>query len=312
VLASLAISQAAWPASLVEIDAARVKGLAYLFQSQKGDGSWSVNDNLKVQTTATVLEALIHAGLKTGETYGTASAWLANAETASVDSTARKIAALAGTGMNMKPYAQALLAARSTSDRQAWGAYPQYEVSFPDTPLGITAVRLSGYSYANQLTEQSTAVACEILPSQRTEASGKGWSYCLASQQARHKYECQRPVADGYHSPGSDQATRRQQLEFALLPGIGTYTSTTMSDEGSARPATALPPTTAITATISMRSTAHRTETARYVHGPYGRSADAADGADERSSATRSAQHRSSNRRVRGICEDEKNVIAQG
>ncbi len=127
-------------------NAARVKGLANLFQSQKVDVSCR-HDNLKVQTTATVLEALIHAGLKTGETYGTASAWLANAETASVDSTARKIAALAGTGMNMKPYAQALLAARSTSDRQAWGAYPQYEVSFPDTPLGITAVRLSGYSY---------------------------------------------------------------------------------------------------------------------------------------------------------------------
>ncbi len=257
VLASLAISQAAWPASLVEIDAARVKGLAYLFQSQKGDGSWSVNDNLKVQTTATVLEALIHAGLKTGETYGTASAWLANAETASVDSTARKIAALAGTGMNMKPYAQALLAARSTSDRQAWGAYPQYEVSFPDTPLGITAVRLSGYSYANQLTEQSTAVACEILPSQRTEASGKGWSYMprIATGEAINM------------SASALLPTAITLLEVTKLrdanswnslycPGIGTYTSTTMSDEGSARPATALPPTTAITATISMRSTA--------------------------------------------------------
>lgn len=177
VLASLAVSQVAWPVSLVEIDAARVKGLAYLFQSQKGDGSWSANNSLKVQTTATVLEALIHAGIKTGETYGAASAWLANAETASVDSTARKIAALAGTGMNMKPYAQALLTARSASDRQAWGAYPQYGVSFPDTPLGIEAVRLSGYSYANQSAELSKAVACEILPSQRAEASGKGWSY---------------------------------------------------------------------------------------------------------------------------------------
>src|SRR3569623_644809 len=177
VLGGLAVSQVAWPISLVEIDAARVKGLAYLFQSQKGDGSWSANDTLKVQTTATEQEALIHAGIITGQTYGAASAWLANAETASVDSTARKIAALAGTGMNMKPYAQALLTARSASDRQAWGAYPQYGVSFPDTPLGIEAVRLSGYSYANQSTELKNAVECEIMPSQRAEASGKGWSY---------------------------------------------------------------------------------------------------------------------------------------
>lgn len=176
-LVSVASCQSAWPVSLVEIDAARVRGLAYLYQSQNGDGSWSPHDSLKVQTTATGLEALINAGIKSGETYGAATAWLANAETASIDSTARKIAALAATGMNMKPQAQALLAFRTFSDRQAWGAYPQYETSFPDTPLGIAAIRSSGYTYADQQNDLIRAVACEILPAQRVEASGKGWSY---------------------------------------------------------------------------------------------------------------------------------------
>lgn len=180
-LVGLALSHSAWSISIVDVDTARVKGLAYLFQSQKGDGSWSAHPSLKVQTTATALEALINAGIKSGETYGSATAWLANAETASVDSTARKIAALAATGMNMKPQAQALLAIRTLSDRQVWGAYPQYGMSFPDTPLGITAIRRSGYTYNDQANDLIRAVACEILPAQITEASGKGWSYTRAS-----------------------------------------------------------------------------------------------------------------------------------
>lgn len=176
-LACMATSQSAWAVSLVEIDSARVKGLAYLYQSQKGDGSWSAHDSLKVQTTASALEALVNAGIKTGKTYGSAAAWLANAETASVDSTARKIASLAITGMNMKPHALALLAQRTASDRQIWGAYPQYGISFPDTPLGIAAIRLSGYSYTDQTNDLKRALACEVLPAQRVEVSGKGWSY---------------------------------------------------------------------------------------------------------------------------------------
>jgi hypothetical protein len=177
-LVGIAASQSAWPVSLVEIDAARVKGLAYLFKAQKGDGSWFTHDSLKVQTTATALEALTNAGIRSGKTYGAAGAWLANTETASIDSTARKIAALAGTGMNMKPHAQALLAFRTLSDRQVWGAYPQYGMSFPDTPLAIAAIRSSGYSYAGQANEVGNAVACEILPSQR---AGGGWSYTRAA-----------------------------------------------------------------------------------------------------------------------------------
>lgn len=177
VTVGMAACQPTWSASLIDIDTARVKGLSYLFQSQKGDGSWSAHDSLKVQTTATVLEALINASIRSGETYGAATAWLANAETASIDSTARKIAALAATGMNMKPQAQALLASRTLTDRQVWGAYPQYGISYPDTPLGMAAVRLSGYNYSDQTNDLKRTLACEILPAQRVETTGKGWSY---------------------------------------------------------------------------------------------------------------------------------------
>lgn len=174
---SLAVSMPVFSASLAEIDAARIKGLAYLYRTQNGDGSWSSQDVLKIQTTATALEALVNAGINTGKLYASTSAWLANVDPPSVDSAARKIAALSRTGMNMKPQAQALLALRAQTDRQVWGAYPQYGMSFPDTTLSIAAIRLSGYAYANQATELNKAVACEILPAQRSEAAGKGWAF---------------------------------------------------------------------------------------------------------------------------------------
>lgn len=114
------------------------------------------------------------AGMRSGETYGSAVGWLSNAEASSIDARARKASALALAGLDTASLAQALLAARPQTDRQTWGAYPQYAMSFPDTPLGLAAMRLSGYNYANQDTELLNAVACDVLPAQRSDG---GWAH---------------------------------------------------------------------------------------------------------------------------------------
>ncbi|MCL5059093.1 MAG: putative Ig domain-containing protein [Candidatus Thermoplasmatota archaeon] len=163
--------EAATPA---QIDDARAKGLAWLVKNQKGDGSWQAHGALKVQSTAAALEALMQAGMRSGETYGAAVGWLSNVDASSIDARSRKVAALALAGLDTASLAQALLAARPQTDRQTWGAYPQYAMSFPDTPLGLAALRLSGYSYTNQDTELLNAVACGVLPAQRSDG---GWAH---------------------------------------------------------------------------------------------------------------------------------------
>lgn len=170
----LAASMGVEAATSAQIDDARASGLAWLVKNQKGDGSWQAHGALKVQSTAAALEALMQAGMRSGETYGAAVGWLSNAEASSIDAKARKAAALALAGLDTASLAQALLAARPQTDSQVWGAYPQYAMSFPDTPLGLAALRLSGYGYANQDTELLNAVACGVLPAQRSDG---GWAH---------------------------------------------------------------------------------------------------------------------------------------
>ena len=130
-------SQFTWSASSTDIEAARVKGLAFLYKSQKGDGGWFTHESLKTQTTATVLEALINSGIKSGETYGAASAWLSNAETPSIDASARKIAALASTGMNPLRIAPLLASLFCTAVTAAVKAEAQ---DYPTKPVRLLVV----------------------------------------------------------------------------------------------------------------------------------------------------------------------------
>lgn len=86
-----------------EIDAARVKALAYLIHSQKGAGHWSTAGGLEVQATAAALEALQNAGFRKGGPYSKAIAWLANAVPASVEGKAHQIMALQTAGLHVWP-----------------------------------------------------------------------------------------------------------------------------------------------------------------------------------------------------------------
>lgn len=160
-----------------QIDEARTKGLSWLYVNHKGDGSWSANEALKIQSTASTLEALRNAGIKSGQTYSAAVAWLANAEPLSTDALSRKIMALNQAGLDTAAMVQSLIGRRLMSDRQVWGGYPQHDLTLPDTALGLAVIRQTSYPYTDSSTQQNHlywSVYCEILPAQRTDG---GWSY---------------------------------------------------------------------------------------------------------------------------------------
>lgn len=165
-------------ATQTQIDQARAKGLAWLITQQKGDGSWQAASSLGVQSTATALDALNNAGISRGKTFGAAVTWLKNADAVSVDSLSRKAIALKRAGMEVTQYLVQLLAWRNDpfphTNGTKWGAYSQYPMSFPDTPLALSAVRLGQYTYVNQLADLVDGVYCQILPAQRPDGS---WSY---------------------------------------------------------------------------------------------------------------------------------------
>lgn len=134
--ACLLAATGAQAATQAEIDGARAKGLAWLVKNQEGDGSWYTHEALKVQSTASALEALLNAGMRYGETYGAGVAWLANAPAPSTDSLARKIHALSLAGQ--APTGSELLGWRNEGSN--WGAYAQHETSLVDTGLALAGV----------------------------------------------------------------------------------------------------------------------------------------------------------------------------
>lgn len=167
-------------ATQAQIDQARVQGLAWLMTHQNGDGSWTGAPGLEVQSTASALDALRNAGIGRGYNYGAAVAWLQNADAPSVDSLSRKITSLKGAGVNVTPDLVRLLSWRSDPFPNAsgtkWGAYSQYPMSFPDTPLALSAIRLAQYTYTNKTTDLLYGVFCQILPAQGAD---HGWAYTL-------------------------------------------------------------------------------------------------------------------------------------
>lgn len=161
-------------ATTAQIEDARAKGLKWLLTHQNGDGRWNSGGGLEVQSTAAAVEAMANAGIKKGASYGTAVAWLKNADATSTDSLSRKIAALAVVGLNEKADLDLLLSWTNSSTAATWGAFSQFSTGFPDTPLALSAIRLGQYAYTNQSSGLLNAVYCNILPAQRPDYS---WAY---------------------------------------------------------------------------------------------------------------------------------------
>lgn len=151
---------------------ARAKGLAWLFQHQRGDGSWSAAAGLEVQTTSATLNAFMNAGIHQGNNFNAGVAKLANSQPASTDGKARQVATLRQVGNDVTQLVAQLQAAGNQNI--AWGSLPGHGSSPADTALALSAlidaVPAPGYSSTNA----QTALCAAILPTQRM---GGGWSY---------------------------------------------------------------------------------------------------------------------------------------
>jgi hypothetical protein len=163
-----------------DADSARNKGEAWLIKQQRGDGSWAnANGDLGVQATAAAVLALKNGGLSRSPTFGIASAWLANTDTDSIDSIARKIEALAAAGMPGAAQTEAdrLYALRSLGTSATWGGYGGSGVDYLDTALGLTALRVgdAGYGGKAAATSGNTLVGalCDLATARVSVASGK-------------------------------------------------------------------------------------------------------------------------------------------
>lgn len=174
----LFLPAAAIAATTAQIDAAREKGLWWLIAHQNSDGRWKSAGGMEVQPTAAAIEAMTNAGMKQGFAYGKAVAWLGNADAPSVDSLSRKIMALKGAGVNEKADLDRLLLWKNNTLVASWGAYDQFDTSYPDTALALGAIRIGQYTYTNQTANLGNAVYCRILPAQRSDGS---WPYIQPS-----------------------------------------------------------------------------------------------------------------------------------
>lgn len=172
------------------IDDARTKGLKWLVQTQKGDGSFAGSQGLDVQSTAAAVEAMIAGGMTKSPQYARALSWLANAPGASLDSRAWQTMALVAAGRDATTIAGAIRDERNTLVARAgvvtggnvalWGAFPGYAASMPDTALAFGALRSAGVSYTSDTTDLTVTVLCDTLGAQLTASPWNGsWPYTL-------------------------------------------------------------------------------------------------------------------------------------
>ncbi|HNB42929.1 MAG TPA: putative Ig domain-containing protein [Pseudomonadales bacterium] len=171
------------------LDDARAKGIKWLLQNQRGDGSFAGMRGLNMQSTSAAVEAMQTAGLARSPHYGRALTWLANASGDSLDSRAWQVAALTAAGRDAVAIATRIRDERSngvasagsiTGSVVAWGAYPGYGASTIDTALGYGALRGAGVGYAGDTTDLTITALCIILPAQLASSPWSGaWPQAL-------------------------------------------------------------------------------------------------------------------------------------
>lgn len=171
------------------IEDAQAKGLAWLVQTQRGDGSFAGLKGLEVQSTAGAVEAMLAGGMSKSPQYARALSWLANAPGGSLDARAWQTAALATAGYDASRIAGVIRDERNVVTAMSgglyagvavWGSYPGYTASMVDTALGYGALRTAGLVYTNDKTEFTMTVECRLLPAQLATAPWAGsWPHAL-------------------------------------------------------------------------------------------------------------------------------------
>ncbi|MBI3345266.1 MAG: putative Ig domain-containing protein [Gammaproteobacteria bacterium] len=216
-------------ATAAQIDAARNKGLAWLLLNQNGDGYWKGKAGTEVPATAAALEAFSNAKLS-NYSYVKGVAWLSNAKVISVDSLSRRIIALKQAQLDVTSDAQQLLKWKNAN--VAWGAYDQYDTSFPDTPLALSAIRASQYTYTNQTNDIANAL-CRMLMAQKTgDVTVDGsWSYLPLNTTAPASVVASGVVPTVYNILEIN-GIRLAQGWVSLTCGTTSYTLQTAIDRG--------------------------------------------------------------------------------
>lgn len=177
------------PSAAGPIEDAQAKGLAWLVQTQRGDGSFAGLKGLEVQSTAGAVEAMQAGGMSKSPQYARALSWLANAPGGSLDARAWQAAALATAGHDAARIAGVIRDERNVVTAMSgvlyagvavWGPYPGYAASVVDTALGYGALRTAGLAYTNDKTEFTVTVECRLLPAQLATSPWVGsWPHAL-------------------------------------------------------------------------------------------------------------------------------------
>ncbi|RZI84076.1 MAG: hypothetical protein EOP38_10375 [Rubrivivax sp.] len=176
-------------AAQADADSARNKGAAWLLTHQRGDGSWaSASGDLQVQSTSASILALKNAGLTKSPSFGSAVAWLGNADVDSIDSIARKVEGLSAAGLKATAQVEAdrLYQLRDLSNFARWAGYGGSGVDFADTALGLSSLRLGDAGYAAKVYASSNNAflnaLCQIGASRISVATGKSaWPLAMAA-----------------------------------------------------------------------------------------------------------------------------------
>ncbi len=161
-ISGLLLESFAFAATQSQIDQSWDKGLAWIMTHQHSDGGWSSPAGLGPQTTSEVIKTLARFYMKKGYTYLGGLSWLSNTESVSIDALTYQIDALRAAGEDSTTLVAKLLSWQNTG--KAWGAYPQYGSSLPDTSLAImTLLDAQGAAYSNNDIVEGV---CQFLPAQ--------------------------------------------------------------------------------------------------------------------------------------------------
>lgn len=162
--------------AFADVNQARVQGLKYLVQTQRGDGSWSsALGDLDVQATANAIHAMGRGGLRASPNYASALSWIANAESQSTDSLARRAIALSdgGLGLAAQTIADELYETRNVTTHALWGGYDGHATSYFDTALGLSALRVADRNFDGKVSGPVVSAVCELMVNRVVPAAGQ-------------------------------------------------------------------------------------------------------------------------------------------
>lgn len=173
------------------VEDARSKGLKWLVQTQRGDGSFAGLKGLEVQATAASIEAMQAGGMAASASHARALSWLANAPGDSLDSRAWQTFALTQAGRDSQAIASIIRSQRNNATYiggapapgvVSWGPAQGYMPSLPDTALGFGALRSAGDVSPSAPTDLVLSTLCYVLAAQQTGAPWTGsWPYSQSS-----------------------------------------------------------------------------------------------------------------------------------